>query len=68
MPTEFSLDDKPDAEVAACLAVFETLTVAQQRGVVHYMTWQDRDHPCQTTECLCADFAARSPPARKNPA
>ena len=43
MPTEFSLDVEPCAEVAACLAVFETLTAAQQRGVVHYMTRGDRD-------------------------
>lgn len=54
MPLKFNLEDEPDAvrledepsaEVAAWLAVFETLTNAQQRGVVHCMTRGDRDDP-----------------------
>jgi hypothetical protein len=45
MPTEFSLDDEPDAEVAAWLAGFETLTDAEQRGVINYITRGDRDDP-----------------------
>lgn len=54
MPTKFSLDDEPDAvsledepsaEVAAWLAGFQTLTDAEQRGVINYMTRGDRDDP-----------------------
>lgn len=50
MPTEFSLDVEPCAEVAACLAAFEALTSAEQRGVIHYITWQDRDDPALRDE------------------
>ncbi|CDH47559.1 hypothetical protein [Candidatus Contendibacter odensensis] len=40
---DFTPDVDPDAEVAAWLALFETLTAAKQRSVIHHITGRDRD-------------------------